>query len=460
MADAANITAHMLSNLFACVLLLSTSQATAASSADIDRYVAEKMRGHRMPGLALVVIRDGAVVHRRGFGELQTSSPVIIGSLSKAFTATAVLQLAEQGRIALDAPVREYLPEFAPADPLARRITVRQLLHQTSGIPTSAPRASHDASLAEHVAALRDLRLAATPGTRHEYSSPNYQVLGRLVEVVSGEPFDVYVQRHIFTPLQMTQSGGDASRVPPAPGHNLWWGFSGPALYRWERGRLPTASLITSADDLSRFALAHLGIGAPILQQASLAEAHRGVGPGEGFSYAMGWREGTTVGVPSLWHGGALPSYRGAVVLIPQTRSAVIVLTNASTMFADHTREIAAGVVALTHGRPLPAGVRPLRDIYVVIAIASALLLLLVVRALVRAIRKSEKPQRRAKVIVFDVLLPLALLIFVPRMVHVSWRGIAEATPDIALTTVVAFVLALITGLVRLRNARATARAA
>lgn len=454
----------MLRRILGCTLLISAGHAVASSPAEIDRYVEQKMRDHRLPGLALVVVRDGAVVHRKGFGELQPSSPIIIGSLSKAFTATAVLQLVEQGRVSLEAPVQQYLPEFAAADPLARRITIRQLLHQTSGIPSSAPRASHDASLAEHVAALRDLRLAATPGSRHEYSSPNYQILGRLVEVVSGEPFDAYVQRHIFTPLQMTQSSADPARVAPAPGHNLWWGFSGPALYRWERGRLPTASLITSADDLAKFALAHLGIApagtSPILQQSSFAEAHRGGAPSEGFSYAMGWREGTTVGVPSLWHGGALPSYRGAVVLFPQSRSAVIVLTNASTMFADHTREIAAGVVALIHGRPLPSGVRPLRDIYLVIGIASALMLLLIVRGLVRAARNVEKPHGRTKVVVLDILLPLALLFFVPRFVHVSWRGIAEAAPDLALTMVAAFVLSLVTGIVRLRNGRATARAA
>ena len=83
----------------------------------------------------------------------------------------------------------------------------------------------------------------------------------------------------------------------------------------------------------------------------------------------MGWREGTTAGVPSLWHGGALPSYRGAVVLLPQSRSAVIVLTNASSLFADHTREIAAGIVALLEDRPLPPGFRPLRTTYAVIAV-------------------------------------------------------------------------------------------
>jgi CubicO group peptidase (beta-lactamase class C family) len=452
----------------AAVLLLSvlpapsTAAQPAAAGDEIDRFVAQRMRSHLIPGLAVVVISDGVVVHRQGFGNLGPADPILIGSLSKAFTATAVLQLVDAGRIRLDEPVRTYLPELALGDPAAAAITVRHLLNQTSGLPTSAARAAaRDAPLADHVAALAGVSLAARPGERHIYSSPNYQVLGRLVEVVSGQSFGDYVSTHLFEALGMTSSGVEPTQVPPAAGHNLWWGVAGPSFYRFERGRLPTASLIASADDLARFALAHLGVmpegGPPLLSAAALAEAHRGVADGGGFRYAMGWRDGPTAGAPSLWHGGALPSYRGAMVLLPQLRSAVVVTSNVSTLFADSTREIAAGVVALLQGKPVPEVGSSLRRVYLMIAGASLLVLGSQLWSLVRAAKWREPPRRSAiRVLLLDLALPMALVVLLPRLVRVSWRGVFEAAPDIALTTVVVSALAITTGLLRLRRLRAT----
>jgi len=431
------------------LLLLSVSLSVSAAMPEVDRYVQAKMADHLIPGLALVVIREGKVVHRRGFGELGTAQPIIIGSLSKAFTATAVMTLVEAGKIDLDAPMQRYLPASTFDDPGMAGVTVRQLLNQTSGLPADAPRAdAHDASLAAHVAALRGVRLVSTPGTQHLYSSPNYQLLGRIVEVVSGESFGDYVQRRVLDPLQMTSSSTKGARHA-APGHNLWWGWAGPSTYRWEPGRLPTASIVASADDLSRFVLWQLGGEPRILSDESRALLHRGVGKSEYFSYAMGWREGTTAGVPSLWHGGAVPSYRGAVVMMPQSRSGVIVLTNMSTMFADHTREIAAGVVASMEQRPRPEGFRPLRQVYALVAAGSLLLLGFAVHGLVRAVRQPGG-KKKWKIIVFDLLLPLAAIVVAPRIFHVSYRAMWEGAPDITLTVAVAVLLGVVAAVFKL----------
>lgn len=442
------------------VVLLSLVAASVAASAmpEVDRYVAEKMDDHLIPGLALVVIQDGEVVHHRGFGELDSTRPIIIGSLSKAFTATAVMTLVEEGRIELDAPMQRYLPGMVFEDPGMGAVTVRHLLHQTSGIPADAPRAdARDALLSAHVEALKGVRLIATPGEHHVYASPNYQLLGRIIEVVSGQSFGAYVQRRILDPLQMTSSSVTGAEHA-AGGHNLWWGFPGPSTYRWERGRLPTASIVASADDLARFVRSQLGVGPQILSAESRAVLHRGVGKTAYFSYAMGWREGTTAGVPSLWHGGALPSYRGAVVMLPQSRGGVIVLTNMSSMFADHTREIAAGVVALMAQRPLPSGVRPLRHVYALIAVGSLLLLGFAVLGLVRAVKKPRG--KTWSILTFDVLLPVAAIVAAPGFFHVSYRAMWEGAPDITLTTAVAVLLGLVSAGVKLLRKGAVAELA
>ncbi|MGK2856000.1 MAG: serine hydrolase domain-containing protein [Thermoanaerobaculia bacterium] len=436
------------------LLLCLSLPAVASPMPEVDRFVEERMKRHLVPGLALVVIQNGAVAHRGGFGELDEKRPVIIGSLSKAITATAVLQLVDEGKVELDAPMQKYLGETRLSDPAAASITVRQLLNQNSGIPSEAPRASRrDATLGEHVDALRDVRLVAAPGERHIYSSPNYQILGRIVELVSGQSYGQYVESRIFAPLGMTSSAVDDDDAPRlASGHNIWWGFAGPSTYRFEQGRLPTASIITTADDLSRFALSHLGGGPQLLTPESLALAHRGAAQAEGFSYAMGWRAGTTAGVPSLWHGGSLPSYRGAVVLLPESRSAVIVLTNSSSLFADHTREIAAGIVALLEERPLPQGFRPLRTTYLVIAALCLVVVALQARSLRRAIRSEGVAPKRSAVVLLDFALPFAVILALPRLTKISYRAMWEGAPDIVTTVAVLLLLGLITGSLKLRR--------
>ncbi len=106
-----------------CFLLYLSLPAAAASMPEVDRFIEERMKSHLVPGLAVVVIQNGEVAHRGGFGELDEARPVMIGSLSKAITATAVLQLVDDGKIELDTPMQRYLGETRFSDP--RRVAPR-----------------------------------------------------------------------------------------------------------------------------------------------------------------------------------------------------------------------------------------------------------------------------------------------------------------------------------------------
>lgn len=429
----------------------------------IDQIIEQKMRAHLVPQIAVVVMRGDDVVHTftsgtGSAGPTTIDTPFIVGSLSKLFTATAVMQLVDSGRVQLDAPVQRYLPQFRVADEAAsKQITVRHLLNQNSGLPTRAPRATGaHLRLQDHVAALAGTQLIASPGGNHEYSSPNYQVLGALVEQVTGQEFAEYLTRSIFTPLGMEHSftrPTDATAAGLAAGHNIWFGFAGPAAYRFEADRLPTASVITSARDLGVLVAAHLGRGGfrdtRILSEASADVMHAGAADAGSFKYAMGLREGPTAGVHSLWHGGALPSYRGAIVLLPEQNSAVVVLTNVSSVFADHTREFAAAIVAAMNGRPMPPPSRPLRQIYILIAIGSFILLAVQVRALLRALRHRQ-PAVMMATLLFDVAIPLVLAVMIPKWIGVSWRGLFESAPDLALVAIMLIALSLATGAIKL----------
>jgi CubicO group peptidase (beta-lactamase class C family) len=437
------------------LLLLLASAAHAQDFAAVDAQVQRGLEENLIPGAALVIVKDGRIVHARGFGRsgpegraVQPDTPFVLGSLSKGFTALAVMQLVEQGKVELDAPVQRYLPEFRVADAEAsRRLTVRQLLHQSTGLPTLAPRAKGRApSLADHVAALSGVALVDVPGTRHRYASPNYQVLGLLVERVSGEPFAQYVQRHLFAPLQMRHAATRPEEAPGlAAGHRVWLGVPLAAQLAHEPDRLPTAGLIASAEDLGHYLIALLQEGrygeARVLSPAGVAELQRPGAPAEGFSYAMGWRVGTTAGVPSLWHGGALPHYRGALVLAPGEGWGVALLTNASTQLADPPRALVAGVLAQLTGRPPPPPARPLRSTYALLAAAALALVGAQVWSLVR-LRRWEARAREAHArgrsalrlrlsALSGLLLTLAVAVGVPRWVGLPWWAMFEGAPDL-----------------------------
>ena len=431
-----------------CALLLCLVALDAGAQTDfaaLDAFVEAQREAHGIPGVALAILEGGAVVHTRGFGpSITPRTPFLLGSMSKAFTAVAVMQQVEAGRLALDAPVRRYLPWFQLADPqAAEALTLRQLLHHLSGLPAGTTGAKNERfTLEEHVRALGSVAPLEAAGVKHRYSSSNYQVLGLLVEKVSGEPFADYVEKHIFQPLEMANSFTSLEAAKAhglAPGHRLLAGVPVAAELAEERGRLPTAALISTAEDLGRFLSALIGThpNANVLLKPSSRAAILEPGPvaAETFSYAMGWRVGKTGEVPSHWHGGALPNYRGAMVFSPSERWGVIVLSNLGSHAVDHTRGIAKGLTARLRGKPPPAAEQPLKWISRLLAAAVAVPIALAGWKLARIGRWKPKGTRRrllvtqALAIVFSGLTALVL----PRLLGLPLWAIFESAPDLVL---------------------------
>ena len=157
--------------------------------AAIDRYVRSEMDAQRIPGLALGIVHGDRIVHVQGFGQADRSgrqvtpeTPFLIGSVTKSFTALAIMQLSEAGRVQLDAPVQRYLPWWRVADPDAStQITVRHLLYQVSGLSKATGNAyatsgdTHDSALEDRVRALRDAELTAAG--RHDLAVQQRQLL-------------------------------------------------------------------------------------------------------------------------------------------------------------------------------------------------------------------------------------------------------------------------------------------
>jgi CubicO group peptidase (beta-lactamase class C family) len=349
-----------------------------AGQAEIDAYVDQSMRRLHIPAVALAVVAGDKIVHVRGFGRAHAKggapdaqTPFFIGSLTKSITALAVMQLVEGGKLALDAPVQRYLPWFRVADPHASAlITVRHLLHQTSGLPTSAgetPLANFDSdpgAAARQARALATCELNHAPGTVCAYCNMNYNLLGLVIEAASGTTYAEYVRRRIFLPLDMHHTYVDktaAAQHGLALGHQLWFWWPRPAPdLPVPLGSLPSGQIISCVEDMAHYLIALLNGGrygrAQILSPAGVDELRRGAvefsqwGISLGH-YAMGWFTDTGGGPEVAWHTGNVPDFSAYMALLPRQGRGIILLSNVGHhMMVPVCGELGAGLAALLAG--------------------------------------------------------------------------------------------------------------
>lgn len=276
----------------------------------LDRYLQEQLDDVGIPGAAVSVVQHGVQVHSAAFGRADDSgrpmtvrTPVLLASTSKSLTAIAVMQQVEAGRLRLDEPVQTYLPWFRLGDSRSSAITVRHLLHQASGMSSKdtafeASDAQSPEALEEGVRALAAAPLDRAPGEAFHYASANFNILGLVVQTVSGEPFGDYMEQHVFGPLEMAHSHPTraAARADnAAAGYSRWFGsFWLKTDVPAPTAGMPSSTLYASAEDLGHALTALLDGGryrdARILQPDSVAamlEPRVQVDGSKG--YAMGW---------------------------------------------------------------------------------------------------------------------------------------------------------------------------
>ncbi len=192
---------------------------------NLDSYITTAMHRYNVPGIALALTQGDRITYSQGYGtsgdgrSVTTDMPFYIGSQSKSFTAVAIMQLVEQGKLKLDAPVQIYLPWFRVADEQASgQITIRNLLQHTSGLSESGyvEHFPPDTSLETIVRDLVHAHLTAPVGTKMQYFNPGYSTLGLLIETVSGQSYGEFLSEHIFVPLKMGHSFTDPLKAEAA----------------------------------------------------------------------------------------------------------------------------------------------------------------------------------------------------------------------------------------------------
>ncbi len=343
---------------------------------EIDAYLTAKMAAQHLPGIAVTIIQGDQIVHSRGFGVADPSgrlmtpqTPMLIGSVTKSFTALAVMQLVEAGKVNLDTPIQDYLPWFrvlpppgqpnlgtaeVPDAPASARITIRHLLNQTSGLSTTTGEKmmddgdSSDTALESQVRALRFERMRRPAGAGFEYSNANYIILGMVIQAVSGQSYEDDIQSQIFNPLEMRNSftsQAEAQAHGMAVGYRQWFGF--PVAVRdlpYARGMVPAGYLISSAEDLGHYLIAQLNQGRygdvsilspqgiDTLHAPSVTAAPLGYHKQSSGDYAMGWYALTVNGISVITYDGDTPSFHADVILIPARNWGLALLVNTNTV--------------------------------------------------------------------------------------------------------------------------------
>ncbi len=421
----------------------------SAMEAELDRYIREEMKLNQIPGLSLAVVKGREIVHVGAYGvkslatgeAMAIETPVDLASVSKSFTALAIVQLEQAGKLELDEPVQRYLPEFWARDRQASAaITVRHLVRHTSGLAQGDRRlpcceVPRDLELARSLEALHGERLRRAVGSSFRYSNSNYIVLAAVVERLAAEPFPVYLKTRVFEPLGMLHTTVDQVQARAwgmAEYHEQQWGRMKPSPTRFG-GWYGASAVKSNAPDMARYAIALLHGDTPALARVLRAErpgdAAHSVPSGpfpEGSGYDLGWfltpRAEWLGGTRIIQHSGDIRGANAAVVVAPELGWGVVVLLNAGV---HRAAPIARGILTRVAGFPSPEAARAswgeIPDNWAVVFVAAAGCLFAgLAWLLARAGRQFERGQRRFR---WDVAhpAPLRALLLLAMAAYLVW---------------------------------------
>jgi D-alanyl-D-alanine carboxypeptidase len=366
---------YVLLHRFALVMILAFASLPANAQAQlpadlrekIDQLAAEALTKSGVPSASVAVVKNGRIAYVKAYGNARlepraAATPEMrysIGSISKQFTAAAILLLQEQGKLTLDDKVAKFIPDLTRAG----EITIRQLLSHTSGYQDYWPQDYVFPMMLEPVTAQKILDLWARkpldfePGTKWQYSNTNYVVAGMIIEKVSGKPLLQFLRDHVFTPLQMKRVAnidqeklGDTDPtgymryglgpLRPAPKEGKGWLFA-------------AGELAMPVEELARWDISI--IEGKLMKPSSYREFETEVllKNGSATHYGLGVSLGTLAGHRALSHGGEVSGFSAENIVFPDERVAVAVLTNQDA--AGAADDIAHGIAPLLLATDDPA---------------------------------------------------------------------------------------------------------
>jgi len=376
MRNAVNV---LLFLLFLALPLAAQDSLPAAMRADIDKAVTDVLARTGAPSASIAVVKDGAIAYVNAYGSARLEPPLpatpqmrySIGSISKQFTAAAVLLLAEEGKLSLDDRVVRWLPELTRA----KDVTIRQLLSMTSGYQDFWPQDYVMPMMLKPITAEEIARgwaqkpLDFEPGAKWQYSNTNYVIAGMIVERAAGKPLLDFLRQRIFGPLKMTTvvntDEGPLAETEPMRYMRYALGPLRPAPKEGRGWMFAAGELAMTAQDLARWdvSLIEQSVLQPASYRAMTAEVP--LTSGVGSRYGLGVQLAITEGRRVVSHGGEVSGFTAANQVYPDDRAAIVVLTNLDATSA--TAEVVAKIapILFATGDPAtPAALEQMRGIF------------------------------------------------------------------------------------------------
>ena len=374
--------------VFILVIILASRLVNAQESASqiaekVEPVIQQVMKSYDLPGLAVAIVKDNKIAYAKGFGvkNLKTKEPITtkslfhMASVSKPFSATAIMQFVEQGKVNLDDPVVKYLPYFKVNDERYKEITIRQMLGHISGMPDVIDyewdKPEYDDGAAErYVRSLNDKELIAAPGETFAYSNMAFEVLGDLIAKVSGTSFEDYMKKNILDPLDMKESTFLKKEVSPelaTTPHVMKFETVVSDVYPYHRAHAPSSTLHSNVLEMSSWAIANMNKGTfkgkDILKSESydvLWEPAK-LNNGKTTQVGLSWVLRTYREIKTVSHSGGDVGYRTFFIMMPEKKAAAVVLSNCD--FAP-TGNIAITALFMTLGlEPPPIPGPPIRAV-------------------------------------------------------------------------------------------------
>lgn len=311
----------------------------------IDSIVMSKMDQYVIPGLAIGVVKNDSILYTKGYGVREMGKDDLVSeqsifhtaSISKLFTAMAVVHLVDRGKLSIDDKLLDIIPNLNYVDERIKEITIKQLLNHTSGLPDikNYHWGNHnqaESSLREYVLGLK-LKALSAPSSEFHYSNLAYDILGYVIEVVAGVTFEDYVETHILHPSGMTHSDFRYFRVPEvarvAP-HSKQWTSKKVYIrktYPYTREHAPSSTLNASSEDLAKWMVSFLK---EINNEASRSPYTEMLAPSSAVypKIGLGFQLYEVEGYKAVGHFGGDQGFRSFLMMVPEQKIGLVVLGN------------------------------------------------------------------------------------------------------------------------------------
>src|SRR5687767_6511130 len=357
---------------------IAPSKDYAAAIEMLERFVTHEMADKELPALSIALVDDQQVVWAKGFGfadpkaKIPATAETVyrVGSVSKLFTDIAIMQLVEQRKLDLDAPVTRYLPEFRPHNSFGKPITLRQLMSHRSGLVREPPVGNYfettEPSLAQTIASLNQTQLVYAPQARTKYSNAAIAAVGYVLEQTQREPFAKYLKRAVLDPLGLEHSSFEPTpEITKDLAKAYMWTVDGRVFEAptFELGMSPAGSMYTTVTDMGRFMSALFaggrGTKGQMLKRSTIEEmwTPQFAPPGQKTGYGIGFGVRELEGRRTVGHGGAIYGFATTLKAMPDDKLGVVVVTTKDAANAV-TNRIAnlslTAMLAASRGKPVP----------------------------------------------------------------------------------------------------------